>query len=52
MERSKVKLIISPFWIKVGVCPPECDMKDLIHAIGSTFGGILGSKEKVGFFPN
>ncbi|MBA0550743.1 hypothetical protein Golob_021665 [Gossypium lobatum] len=39
----------SPFWLKIGLCPPECDKKDLMHAIGSTFGGImrLEIKEKV-----
>ncbi|KAK5792992.1 hypothetical protein PVK06_034126 [Gossypium arboreum] len=41
IERSKIKLVSSPFWLRVGSCPPECEMKDLMHAIGSTFGGIL-----------
>lgn len=26
--------------MKVGSCSPECDKKDLMHAIGSTFGGL------------
>lgn len=33
IERNKIKLIYSPFWIKAGPCPPECDKKDLMHAI-------------------
>ncbi|MBA0556133.1 hypothetical protein Golob_026260 [Gossypium lobatum] len=40
MERRKMKLIMSPFWIKVGPCPLEYD-KDLMNAVGSTFGGVL-----------
>ncbi|MBA0580834.1 hypothetical protein Gorai_023035 [Gossypium raimondii] len=31
----------SPFWLKIGPCPSECDKKDLMHAIESTFGGIM-----------
>ncbi|KAH1091386.1 hypothetical protein J1N35_018643 [Gossypium stocksii] len=38
-ERSKLKLVFSPFWLKFGSCPPECEKKDLMHAIGSTLGG-------------
>ncbi|MBA0828290.1 hypothetical protein Goarm_012982 [Gossypium armourianum] len=41
MERRKIKLIMSPFFIKVGPCPPEYDKKDLMNAVGSTFGGVL-----------
>ncbi|MBA0822173.1 hypothetical protein Goarm_018987, partial [Gossypium armourianum] len=40
-RRSKIKLIFSPFWLRIGLCPPECEKKDLMHAVGSTFGGIL-----------
>ncbi|MBA0881349.1 hypothetical protein Goshw_019997 [Gossypium schwendimanii] len=32
------------FWLKIGPCPPECYKKDLTHAIGSTFRGIISSK--------
>ncbi|PPS03139.1 hypothetical protein GOBAR_AA17528 [Gossypium barbadense] len=46
IERSKIKLICSPFWLRVSSCPPECEKKDLTHAIGSTFGGILRSDIK------
>lgn len=46
MDRSKLRVIFSPFWIKVGLCPLECDKNDLMHAIGSTFGGVLTSKIK------
>ncbi|MBA0715886.1 hypothetical protein Golax_014762, partial [Gossypium laxum] len=49
MERSTIRLVASPFWVKVGPCPPKCDRKDLIHAIGSTFGGVLRSKVKGDF---
>ncbi|MBA0645642.1 hypothetical protein Goklo_013709, partial [Gossypium klotzschianum] len=38
VEKSKIKLVVSPFWLKVGPCPPECDKKDLMHAIRTTFG--------------
>ncbi|MBA0735211.1 hypothetical protein Gogos_019075, partial [Gossypium gossypioides] len=33
-----------PFWIKIGPCLPEFDKKDLLHAIGVTFRGVLRSK--------
>ncbi|MBA0798368.1 hypothetical protein Gohar_008961 [Gossypium harknessii] len=49
IERRKIKLIISPFWIKVGPCPSEYERKDLMHAIGSTFGGVLRSESKKDF---
>lgn len=39
IERHKIILVHSPFWLKAGPCPSECDKKDLIHAVGSTFGG-------------
>lgn len=41
IERKKVKQLTSPFWIKLGLCPPKFDRKDFMHAIGSSFGGIL-----------
>lgn len=37
---------MSPFWVKVGPCLLECEKKDLMHAIISTFGGVLRSKLK------
>ncbi|MBA0703024.1 hypothetical protein Goari_005458 [Gossypium aridum] len=40
MERDQIKLVSSPFWIKIGLCLPEFDKKDLLHAIGVTFGGV------------
>lgn len=46
VEWKNINLVHSPFWIKVGLYPPKCDMKDLMYAIGSTFGGILRSKDK------
>lgn len=27
--------------MKVGLCPPECDKRDLMHDIGSTLGGLV-----------
>ncbi|KAH1122654.1 hypothetical protein J1N35_005814 [Gossypium stocksii] len=39
----------SPFWLKISPCSPKFDKKDLLHAIGSTFGGIIWSKIKVEF---
>ncbi|KAA3479287.1 reverse transcriptase [Gossypium australe] len=49
MERSKIKLVLSLFWIKVGPCLPEFDKQDLMHAIGATFGGIIRSEIKGDF---
>ncbi|PPD86454.1 hypothetical protein GOBAR_DD16607 [Gossypium barbadense] len=45
-KRSKIKLIFSPFWLRIGPCPPECEKKNLMHVVGSTFGGILRSEIK------
>ncbi|KAK5771014.1 hypothetical protein PVK06_047183 [Gossypium arboreum] len=44
MERDQIRLTSTPFWIKIGPCLPEFDKKDLLHAIGVTFGGILRSE--------
>ncbi|MBA0672813.1 hypothetical protein Goklo_007338 [Gossypium klotzschianum] len=44
VERDQIKLTSSPFWIKIELCFPEFDKKDLLHAIGSTFGGVLRSE--------
>ncbi|MFQ6628418.1 hypothetical protein Gotur_007204 [Gossypium turneri] len=42
IERGKVRLVLSPFWLKIGQCPPECDKKDLMHAIEySIFRGVI-----------
>lgn len=47
IERQKLRLTKSPFWLKVGPCPLEYDQKDLMHAaVGSTFRGILQFEEK------
>ncbi|KAK5844657.1 hypothetical protein PVK06_000797 [Gossypium arboreum] len=32
--------------IMEGPCPPECDKKDLMHAVGSTFGSVIRSEIK------
>ncbi|MBA0760078.1 hypothetical protein Gotri_022860 [Gossypium trilobum] len=44
MERSNLHLVEFPFWLKIGSCPPECENKDLTHAIGSNFEGIISSE--------
>ncbi|KAA3465749.1 reverse transcriptase [Gossypium australe] len=44
VERDHIRLSSSPYWIKIASCPPEYDKKDLLHAIGSTFRGVLRSK--------
>ncbi|MFQ6634170.1 hypothetical protein Gotur_011823 [Gossypium turneri] len=44
VERDQIRLISSPFWIKIDFCFPEFDKKDLLHAIGATFGGVLRSE--------
>lgn len=43
-ERKKIRMVLSPFWLKVGPCPPECDKDDLMNAIGSTFGRLIRSE--------
>lgn len=49
VEHKKIKLDLSPFWIKAGPYPSECDRKDLMHPIESTFKGLLSSEDK-GYF--
>lgn len=44
IERRKVRLVRSPFWVNIDPCPPDSDKKDLAHAVGSTFGGLQCSK--------
>ncbi|MBA0693977.1 hypothetical protein Goari_004313, partial [Gossypium aridum] len=41
MERDQIRLVSSLFWIKIGPCSPKFDKKDLLHAIGVTFGGVI-----------
>ncbi|PPS01723.1 hypothetical protein GOBAR_AA18948 [Gossypium barbadense] len=45
-KRRNIKLVFSQFWLKIGPCPSECEKKDLMHAIGSTFGGVMRSEIK------
>lgn len=45
-DRSKISLVHSPLWLKIGPCPPECDKKDFMHAVSFTFEGMLNSKVK------
>lgn len=44
IQRNQVQLVMSPIWLKIGPCSPECDKKDLMHEVGSTFGGLKRSK--------
>ncbi|XP_016684451.1 uncharacterized protein [Gossypium hirsutum] len=44
MARDQIRLVSSPFWIKTGPYLPEFDKKDLLHAVGVTFGGVLRSE--------
>ncbi|PPD88820.1 hypothetical protein GOBAR_DD14226 [Gossypium barbadense] len=44
VERSQIRLNSLPVWLKVGPCLPKFDKKNLLHAIGVTFGGIIRSK--------
>ncbi|MFQ6666871.1 hypothetical protein Gotur_033076 [Gossypium turneri] len=44
VERSKICLNSTPVWLKIGPCLPEFDKKDLLHAIGVTFGGVIRSE--------
>ncbi|MBA0762522.1 hypothetical protein Gotri_012121 [Gossypium trilobum] len=46
VELNKIRLVYSPFWLKFGPCPPECDKKDLMHAVGSTFRVVIQSEIK------
>ncbi|MBA0754183.1 hypothetical protein Gogos_005485 [Gossypium gossypioides] len=39
VERDQIMLNSSPFWIKIDSYLPEFDKKDLLYAIGVTFGG-------------
>lgn len=31
IERHKLRLVRSPFWSKVGLCPPEYDKRECIR---------------------
>ncbi|PPD97500.1 hypothetical protein GOBAR_DD05458 [Gossypium barbadense] len=44
MERDQISLTSSPFWIKIDSHLPEFDKKDLMHAIGVTFEGVIRSE--------
>lgn len=41
IERKKIRLLSCPYWIRVGPYPLECEPKDMMHAINSTFRGLL-----------
>ncbi|MBA0747374.1 hypothetical protein Gogos_004290 [Gossypium gossypioides] len=51
IDRSNIRLIQYPFWLKIGPYPPEFDKQDLSHAIGSTFGGVISSELMGEFLP-
>ncbi|MBA0634173.1 hypothetical protein Godav_025534, partial [Gossypium davidsonii] len=44
MERDQISMTSSPFWIKIDSLLPELGKKDLMHAIGVTFGGVIRSE--------
>ncbi|MBA0672145.1 hypothetical protein Goklo_029322 [Gossypium klotzschianum] len=44
MERSQIRLNSFSFWIKIEPSLPEFDKKDLLYAIGVTFGGVIRSE--------
>ncbi|MBA0701079.1 hypothetical protein Goari_027451 [Gossypium aridum] len=44
VERDQISINSSPFWIKIDSHLPDFDKKDLMHAIGVTFGGVIRSK--------
>ncbi|MBA0788061.1 hypothetical protein Gotri_027751, partial [Gossypium trilobum] len=44
IKRDQITLVSSSFWIKIGPCLPEFDKKDLLHAVGVTFGGVIRSE--------
>ncbi|MBA0845265.1 hypothetical protein Goarm_023098, partial [Gossypium armourianum] len=44
MDRYQIRLTLSPFWMKIDSNFPEFDKKDLLHAIGASFGGVLRSE--------
>lgn len=48
IEQRKLRLVLSPFWMKIGPYPPECDQNDLIQVIGSTFEDGFQSEVKEG----
>lgn len=41
IECAKVILVKTLLWLKVGPYHLDCDMKDLAHAMGFTFRGLL-----------
>lgn len=41
VERSKIRLVLSPFWLKIWLCPPKCDKKNFMHVVGSTFVSVI-----------
>lgn len=45
MDKNKIHLVKSPFWVKISPCSSKCDKKYLMHAIGATFEGLLRAKE-------
>ncbi|MBA0855915.1 hypothetical protein Goshw_021124, partial [Gossypium schwendimanii] len=48
VNRDQICLVWSPFWLKIGPYPSECDKKDLMHAIRSTFGALRPESSLVG----
>lgn len=46
VDCKQIRLVHSSFWLKANPCPLKCDKKDLMHAMDSSFEGLLGSEEK------
>lgn len=44
LDRDEVELVMSHLWLKMGLCPPEYDKEDLMHAVGATFAGLQRSE--------
>ncbi|MBA0845746.1 hypothetical protein Goarm_023033, partial [Gossypium armourianum] len=44
--KTRKKFEIQVTGQSIGPCPSECNKKDLTHAVGSTFGGVIKSKVK------
>ncbi|XP_052478479.1 uncharacterized protein LOC128034005 [Gossypium raimondii] len=44
VDRNQILLTSSPYWMKIDSISPEFDKKDLMHAIGATFGRVLRSE--------
>lgn len=46
IEQIRIRLVKSPFWLKVDPCALECDRKNLMHTISLTFGRVIRAELK------